>query len=60
MSEPSYSLERNRELLCQAQSTVQAEADEALERLVEENSGLVRKIAHRFVGRGTDEATPAA
>lgn len=55
MSEQSYSLERNRELLSAAQSTVQAEADAALERLVTENSGLVRKIAHRFVGRGTDE-----
>lgn len=55
MSEASYSPERNRELLREAQSAVQAEADDALERLVEENSGLVRKIARRFVGRGTDE-----
>lgn len=55
MSEQSYSLERNRALLSEAQSDITSVADAALERLVEENSGLVRMLARRFVGRGTDE-----
>ncbi len=55
MSEQSFSHERNRILLSEAQSENESVADAALERLVEDNSGLVRTIARRFVGRGTDE-----
>ena len=55
MRDASYSYERNRALLAEAQSEVEEVADAALARLVEENSGLVRTIAHRFVGRGCEE-----
>lgn len=55
MSEIPYSHERNRELIRAVQHGSSEEADAALETLVIENSGLVRKIAHRFIGRGTDE-----
>lgn len=55
MSEASYSHERNRALLRAVQEGSPEEADRALELLVTENSGLVRKIAHRFAGRGTEE-----
>lgn len=55
MSEPSYSPERNRELLRDVHSDSPEVADAALETLVTENSGLVRKIVQRFLGRGTDE-----
>ena len=55
MNESLYSHERNRDLLCEVHSASPERADAALETLVLENSGLVRKIAHRFVGRGTEE-----
>lgn len=55
MREASYSHERNRELLWDVRYADGERADAAMETLVLENSGLVRKIAHRFVGRGTDE-----
>ena len=51
----SYSHERNRRLLLEARSEERERADAAMEALVLENSGLVRKIAHRFIGRGTEE-----
>jgi RNA polymerase sporulation-specific sigma factor len=56
MSELSSSLrDRNRALLLQAHCGCAEREEEALEILVRENSGLVRSIARRFVGRGTDE-----
>ena len=55
MRDASYSHERNRVLLREAQGDDPERADAALEELVLENSGLVRTIAHRFTGRGTDE-----
>ena len=55
MRELPYSTERNRELLLEVQSASEERADAALEALVVENGGLVRQIAHRFVGRGIEE-----
>ena len=55
MSESPYSHERNRELLRAVHGEDREAADAAMETLVSENSGLVRKIAHRFTGRGTEE-----
>ena len=55
MRELPYSSERNRLLLRAVQSEDLACADAALEALVVENGGLVRQIAHRFVGRGIEE-----
>lgn len=43
--------ERNRELLLSAK----AGDREAEEKLLTENAGLIRSVAHRFLGRGTDE-----
>lgn len=42
--------ERNRDLIARAQ----ADEDEAMEALVIENAGLVRSLAQRFCGRGTE------
>ena len=55
MSDSSYSHERNRELLRDVRDPSPERSEAALEALVLENSGLVRKIAHRFAGRGTEE-----
>ena len=42
--------ERNRDLIARAQ----ADEDAAMEALVIENAGLVRSLAQRFCGRGTE------
>ena len=55
MREGAFRPERNRELLSLVREGDAEVSARALEELVEENSGLVRTVARRFVGRGTDE-----
>ena len=55
MREGSFRPERNRELLALVREGDAEASSRALEELVEENSGLVRTVARRFIGRGTDE-----
>jgi len=47
--------ERNRALLSEIHCGCAEREEAALDALVRENSGLVRSIAHRFTGRGTEE-----
>ena len=46
--------ERNRTLIAQAQSKDESEGERALDILIRENTGLVRSLALRFCGRGTE------
>lgn len=49
-----YSPVSNRELISLAQNGTDRERDDATERLICDNMGLVRSIAVRFCGRGTE------
>ena len=53
--ETAFRPERNRELLALVNEGDEESSARAIEVLVEENSGLVRTVARRFVGRGTEE-----
>ena len=53
--ETAFRPERNRELLALVNEGDEESSARAIELLVEENSGLVRTVARRFVGRGTEE-----
>lgn len=53
--ETAFRPERNRELLALVNEGDEESSAHAIELLVEENSGLVRTVARRFVGRGTEE-----
>ena len=53
--EAAFRPERNRELLALVSEGDEESSARALELLVEENSGLVRTVARRFIGRGTEE-----
>lgn len=55
MREMSAQHERNRALLSEIHCGCTEREDAALDALVRENSGLVRTVAHRFAGRGTEE-----
>ncbi|MBQ7337770.1 MAG: sigma-70 family RNA polymerase sigma factor [Clostridia bacterium] len=46
--------ERNRQLIYEAQREDESVSERALDLLVRENTGLVRSLALRFCGRGTD------